>query len=120
MYDKQVENKSPEFAVVKTTLKKESQEQSDIRRKKEEEELLKAQQKDKKVKAVEQSSSELLMIKVPIIGNIDMSYKYPLWSKWAASQLQIILDNDIDLNDNLFARIYPQKDKIPVISPTGK
>lgn len=50
-----------------------------------------------------------------------MSYVYPMWSKFACSQIQMIIDNDIsNLNDSLFLRIYPQKEGIPVISPTGR
>lgn len=83
--------------------------------------------KDKKIKIPEQAIEYIPIpqkIKQICPSNIDMSDKYPKFSKWVASILQIILDLNIrDANDDqqtIFNKIYPQSDKIPIYNPCGR
>ena len=68
-------------------------------------------------------ADELMTIKTPIDGCLDMSFLMPKYTKWVTSQFQFIRDRtirDVDSNEAIWQRIYPQEDGIPVVSPTGK
>ncbi len=49
--------------------------------------------------------------------------KVPIFTKWITSIFQLILDSellDVNTNRNFIYNIYPQKDNVPIISPSGR
>lgn len=63
------------------------------------------------------------LIQVPIENSMDMGFSMPTYTKWLTSQLQLVKDRfilDIDTEEKVWQRIYPQENGVPVCSPTGK
>jgi len=83
---------------------------------------------EKKSASVKEPTAEYksipFKIKNILPSNLDMSERYPRFSKWVSSILQIIKDmkiKDASNNfENIFNKIYPQKDNVPVYNKSGR
>jgi len=63
------------------------------------------------------------MIKEVKLSNMDMSGYYPYFSKWLASQFQIIKDRNLKdayTDKPIWTKIYPQQDGIPIYNKSGR
>lgn len=63
------------------------------------------------------------MIKEPITNSLDLGFSMPAYTKWVTSQFQMCKDRfirDCDTHEEIWKRIYPQQDGMPVVSPSGK
>ncbi|MCQ2816552.1 MAG: C2 family cysteine protease [archaeon] len=64
-----------------------------------------------------------LKISIPNPSGISFKDGYPECFRWLASIYQLILDRnltDVNTNETIFQKIYPQKNGVPMISKTGK
>lgn len=94
-----------------------------------EEEKAAAEKKTKKKPAgknapvVEDPGQQPQMVREPIMNSLDLGFSMPSYTKWATSQFQMCKDrliNDCDTNEEIWKRIYPQQEGMPVTSPSGK
>lgn len=96
------------------------------KRKKELEERKAANPKEAKKKPgkkEENNEDAPMMIKEVKLSNMDMSGYYPYFSKWLASQFQIIKDRnlrDAYTDKPIWSKIYPQQDGIPLYNKSGR
>lgn len=104
--------------------------EEELKKRKEEEEKKAAAEKNVKKKppakgaaVVEDPMDKPQIVKEPITNSLDMGFSMPAFTKWATSQIQMCKDRfirDCDTGDEIWKRIYPQQDGMPVISPSGK
>lgn len=98
-------------------------------KRKEEEEAKAAAQKGAKKKAPAKGAqpvvenTEPITVKEPVFNSLDLGFSMPSYTKWVTSQFQMCKDSfirDCDTNEEIWKRIYPQQDGMPVVSPSGK
>lgn len=102
--------------------------EEELEKRKKEQEEKKQAMKDVKKKPAGKMKEEVpddmpQVIKEIRLTNIDMSGYYPFFSKWIASQLQIIKDRglkDVYSDKPVYTKIYPQIDGFPVYNKSGR
>lgn len=98
--------------------------EEEMKKRKDEEEKTAGKDKKKappKKGAEEEESAQ--MVRVAIETNMDMGFLMPTYSKWMTSQIQFIKDRtirDTITKEQIWKRIYPQENGIPVKSQNGK
>lgn len=63
------------------------------------------------------------MLRIPIENSLDLGFSMPAYTKWVTSQFQLAKDRyirDVDSNELIWQRIYPQENNMPIVSPSGK
>ncbi len=83
------------------------------------------QDKDKKKKQTEKLLPNFTKGKLKdfIPSDLNMTEKYPKFSKWLSSIFQFIIDmnvRDVYTGENIWSKIYPQKDGVPVYNTSGQ
>ena len=68
-------------------------------------------------------SDEPQHLRIPIENSLDLGFSMPAYTKWVTSQFQLAKDRyirDVDSNELIWQRIYPQENGMPIVSPSGK
>ena len=68
-------------------------------------------------------SDEPQMLRIPVENSLDLGFSMPAYTKWVTSQFQLAKDRyirDVDSNELIWQRIYPQENGMPILSPSGK
>jgi hypothetical protein len=103
--------------------------EEEVKKRKEEEEKKAAAEKNTKKKppakgvVVVDPIDEPLLIKEPMTNSFDLGFSMPTYTKWVTSQFQLCKDRfirDCDTNEEIWKRIFPQQDGMPVCSSSGK
>ena len=115
------------ISVVKFIEREENEDEYQERIKKESEYIENFKKEKKKDPKLEPLITEVNMEKKKIFdaspSNINMKDGYPLYFRWLASIYQIIKDKnikDINTNQTIWQKIYPQEHNVPVYNPKGK
>ena len=106
--------------------------EEEVRRRKEEEEKKAEADKTSKQKkkpapkgqaAQADPTDEPQLLRVPIENSLDLGFSMPAYTKWVTSQFQLAKDRymrDVDTQELIWQRIYPQENGLPCLSPSGK
>lgn len=68
-------------------------------------------------------SDEPQMLRIPVENSLDLGFSMPAYTKWVTSQFQLAKDRyirDVDSNELIWQRLYPQENGMPILSPSGK